>query len=84
MLGAERVVLFSFLCTLRPLVASLWLLRVIAAVDEHRVPVGRRFLQQQPLQHLFVGALPSEVVLVNLELWQCQKTISEISEMNRQ
>ena len=69
MLGAEWVVLFPLLSTLCPLVAPGWLLLVIAAVDEHGVLVLRRFLQQQPLQHLFVGSLPTEIILVNLELY---------------
>lgn len=67
-LWAEWMVLFSFISTLCPLVSFWWLLLIIAAVDEFRVLVWRRFLHQQPLQHLFVRPLPSEVVLIDLEL----------------
>lgn len=67
--GAERVVLLRpRLFCLRALVAPSRPLLVIAAVHQHHLFAGGALLQQQPLQHLLVRPLPSEIVFINLEL----------------
>lgn len=72
-LGAEREMQLLCLSTLCLPVSTKRLLLVIAAMQKYKVLVRGCFLQQQPLQHLLVGPLATEIILINLELQDVRK-----------
>lgn len=85
--GAERMMLLRpRFFSLRPLVSPWRRLLVIAAVRQHQLFAGGGVLQQQPLQHLLVRPLPTEIVFINRELQhkrQNQRLVWDANTDNR-